>query len=126
MPISEVLEDECLARVDPLAAHCLEETSRGGVWLRVDLRAGEDSVHAVADAEVVHDVLDVLAAARRDDPHAAALGAELLAELPQRAVQPHGVEERGVELDLAPPEPVALAGSAMPRCVRNSSQRMPK
>jgi len=41
---------------------------------------------------------------------AAALRPELPAELPQRAVEPHGVEERGVERDLAQPQPLALCG----------------
>lgn len=43
-------------------------------------------------------------------PHAAAAGAELPAERPQGFVEPHGVEKRGVEGDLAKPQPLAFGG----------------
>lgn len=59
---------------------------------------------------MAHGVVYVGAAACRYDPYAATLRPELPAELPQRAVEPHGVEERGVERDLAQPQPLALPG----------------
>ena len=59
---------------------------------------------------MAHHVVDVGTLARRDDPHAAALCPELLAELPQRTVECHEVEVTGVEFDLAPPQPVDLRG----------------
>lgn len=57
---------------------------------------------------MAHHVVDIGAASRRDDPYPSALRAELLAEDPQRLVEPHRVEEGGVEGDLPQPQPFAL------------------
>ena len=87
-----ILEDKRFARRASFAAHGLQETV--GVGLAAcDVRAGKHSVHpaqgrfvrscgGTSDAQMTHDVPDVGAAARRDDPHAAPLRAELPAEFP--------------------------------------------
>ena len=77
----------------------------------MEARFGDPALcRGAADSQVAHHVVDVGPAARRDHPHAAVAGAELPAERPQGFVEPHGVEKRGVEGDLAKPQPLAFGG----------------
>ena len=113
-PDRGIFENEGFARGDPFAPHGLQETVGVGLAAR-DVESGQNAVDRTfgggfarpPDAQVAHDPFDVFAAARRDDPHAAALRAELPAELPQGAVEGHGVEIGGVEGDLELSDPFA-------------------
>lgn len=115
-----------LARCASLTGAWPQKSGQGWFGM-LHIRSREDAVHTVCVPRWVI-TWSILSRLPVETTHAAAVGAELAAELPQRRVELRTVsKKRGVGSDLAQSYPLALRGVGDPQPEPgNSLHRMPK